>query len=156
MCLTRVIEVAATRPADVPNIQVIAGEFSLKELRHSTPYVSNIVRISVGLSSRRLSTTRLARDSLSRVVVPVSAIHFMPARHAASTPCIECSMTQQELGLTPSKAAANSNTSGSGLPCSTSAPVTATVNLAPQQSLSSDNTMLAIEPDDRLPIILIR
>lgn len=77
-----------------------------------------------GPSSRSDPTTRSASRRSSGAAVPRSATTAMPAARAAATPAGASSTTTQRRVAMPSRSAARSKTSGSGLPRTTSRPVT--------------------------------
>ena len=79
------------------------------------------------------------------------AIEVIPARLAASIPCGASSITAHCAGGSPSRSAPLRNTSGSGLPRVTSAPVITAANRSARSSFASVNATFSGGPDEPTP-----
>ncbi len=97
-------------------------------------------------SSRRTTHPASRNDSAGCVVA--TATTFMPAARAASMPTCASSKTTQWPGANPSLFAQSKNTSGSGLPCTTSSPATMARKYRPRPTISMTQSMFSRGVDE--------
>jgi acyl-CoA synthetase (AMP-forming)/AMP-acid ligase II len=106
----------------------VAPQMIENRLRESEFIADAVVVGDAGTRLRKAATRGSASESTTRSAprkspagrVVVTAIERIPARSAASTPAGASSITTHVSRATPSRRAAMSSTSGSGLPCGTS------------------------------------